>query len=132
MGDAVKLLPDTHVLLWWMDGDQRLSRRVGEMLISADHDVYISAVCAIEMATKVSIRKLRLPSPLREALAELRDRLDALPLPVTVDHAMRLADLPLHHRDPFDRLLVAQASVEGMTLLSQDPQMLKYGIPVVS
>ena len=132
MGNAVKLLPDTHVLLWWMQGDERLSRRAGEMLISADHDVYLSAVCAIEIAAKVNIGKLRLPAPVGDVLAELRERLDMLPMPLTAEHAVRLVDMPLHHRDPFDRLLVAQAMVEGVTLISYDRWITSYGVSVVN
>jgi PIN domain nuclease of toxin-antitoxin system len=85
----------------------------------------------MEWATKVSIGKLKLPAPVGEVYEDLRRRLRALPMPVTVEHGAKLADLPLHHRDPFDRLLVAQAQVESLSLVSADPEIAKYDVDVI-
>ncbi len=96
-----------------------------------NHDVYVSAASAWEMTIKSSIGKLTLPAPpecwIREQL-----RLNAfLPLPVSIEHALAVASLPLLHKDPFDRMLIAQANVEGLTLITDDAIIPQYAVKVL-
>lgn len=123
-----RLLLDTHVWLWWQADDSRLGSQTRALLQRAS-EVRFSAVSAWEIAIKVAIGKLRLPSD-----ADISDELahsGFLGLPVEIAHAEDVRRLPLLHSDPFDRLLVAQSRLEGLTLVSADRQLAAYGIPVV-
>lgn len=120
----MKLLLDTHAAVWWLTDDSRLGRNAERLLASGRHQVLASAIVDIEMAIKVATGKARAP---REITATLL-RGGGSALPVTAEHAEATRDLPLHHRDPFDRLLVAQAMVEDAVLLSGDAHLDAYGV----
>jgi PIN domain nuclease of toxin-antitoxin system len=121
----VNLLLDTHVLIWWDEG-RRLTSEARRAIGEAD-DVYVSAASAWEIAIKTGLGRLKPSRTVEQAAAES----GFLELPVTFRHAARVASLPPHHRDPFDRLLVAQATEEGLTLVSRNPAFGAYGITVV-
>lgn len=118
----MKLLLDTHVLLWWLAQSKRLPRAARDAIADADL-VYISAVTAWEIAIKVSLGKLGFRGDVEEQLALNQ----FLALPVTVGHAVAAGKLPPHHGDPFDRMLVAQASAESLTLVTGDVRIRRYG-----
>jgi PIN domain nuclease of toxin-antitoxin system len=118
----VNLLLDTHVLIWWDEG-RRLSGAARRAIEAAD-SVYVSAASAWEVAIKIGLGRLR-PSRTVEAAAEESGFLE---LPITFRHGQRVTGLPAHHRDPFDRLLVAQAEVEGLTLVTRDPVFERYAV----
>jgi PIN domain nuclease of toxin-antitoxin system len=118
----VNLLLDTHVLIWWDEG-RRLASGARRAIEAAD-TVYVSAASAWEVAIKIGLGRLRAARTVDQAALES----GFLELPITFRHAERVADLPAHHRDPFDRLLVAQAEVEGLTLVTRDPVFERYGI----
>ena len=122
----MKLLLDTHVVLWWVGDDRRLNTAARKAIATADI-VWVSAATASEVAIKVSLRKLRMHEPLGVTVAAD----DFTELPVTFKHANELAGLPFHHTDPFDRLLVAQARVEGATIVTHDRALEPYGVPVI-
>lgn len=122
----MKLLLDTHVVLWWQRDDRRLSRKARRAIADADV-VWVSAVSAWEVAIKTALGRLRLSEPFRALLAAD----DFTELPLTLAHAEALAALPAHHADPFDRALVAQASTEGATLVSHDRALASYRVPVI-
>jgi PIN domain nuclease of toxin-antitoxin system len=121
------LLLDTHVLLWWLADDPTLSDRAREAVVDAESVVYVSAATVWEIAIKQSIGKLEAPSDL-EAQIE-RHRFE--PLSITMAHAYAAGFLPRHHDDPFDRLLVAQAAAEGLTIVTRDPRIGQYGVPTL-
>jgi PIN domain nuclease of toxin-antitoxin system len=123
-----RLLIDTHVWLWWQADDPRLGPATRRLMQHAS-EVRFSAASAWEIAIKVGIGKLTLPKG-ADISAELV-RSGFLELPVAVAHADDVRHLPALHADPFDRLLVAQARVEALTLVSADRQLSAYGIPVV-
>ena len=123
-----RLLLDTHVWLWWQAGDSRLGARTRQLVQRAS-EVRFSVVSAWEIAIKCAIGKLTLPADANIA-AELAHS-GFLPLPVELAHAEDVRHLPLLHHDPFDRLLVSQARVEGLTLVTADAQLAAYGIAVV-
>lgn len=123
-----RLLLDTNVVVWLLLGDRdAVSRRAARALMDERNSVALSAVSVWEIAIKRSLGKLDIEPSWRNALA----RLDFDPLPVTAAHAHEVEALPWHHRDPFDRLLVAQATLEGHALVSADPRLADYGVDVV-
>jgi PIN domain nuclease of toxin-antitoxin system len=117
-------LLDTHVLAWWLFDDPRLGSAARDVMADPTNVVFVSAASVWEIAIKKSLGKIAAPDDLvarvEEAIFE--------PLPVGLDHAQHVATLPLHHRDPFDRLLVAQAQVEGATLVTVDDALAAYDV----
>jgi PIN domain nuclease of toxin-antitoxin system len=123
----VKLLLDTHVLLWWLDDCPRLGLTARRAIADRGHHVYVSAASVWEASIKESKGLLRLSENFDSKLASE----PFLPLPVTHQHARKGARLPVLHKDPFDRLLVAQCQLEHMTLVTQDKMLADYNIPVI-
>jgi PIN domain nuclease of toxin-antitoxin system len=124
----VKLLLDTHVLLWCFIRPKKISARAAKLIRSGQHAVWFSACSVWEIEIKRATGKLTIPDDLLEVAAESR----FTELPVTALHAQELRHLPNHHADPFDRLLVAQARVEGMTLVTVDEKILAYPVSTIS
>lgn len=122
----MKLLLDTHAVLWWQADDRRLSVTARRAIATADV-VWVSAASGWEVAIKAALGRLRADEPFAVTVAAD----DFTELPVTLAHAARLQALPSHHADPFDRLLVAQAMVEGATLVTRDAALGAYGVPVL-
>lgn len=124
----MRVLLDTHSFLWLVTDDPKLSERAKTIFLDGTNELLCSAVIGFEIAVKYSLRKLELAEPPREFM-ENRIRKNALrPFSVTLAHTYRVAHLPFHHRDPFDRLLVAQALEEDLPLLSADEILSEYGI----
>lgn len=123
----MRILPDTHVLLWWLADDERLTPRYRVALEDASNHVWFSAVSIVEVAIKSSLGKLRAPHDAAQVLSAG----GFLELPLNAEHATALATLPWHHRDPFDRMLLAQATVEGMVLATVDPRFGAYGVDLL-
>jgi len=126
----MKLLLDTHVLLWVLSAPFRLSRGAAEAIVRADNRVAVSAASAWDIAIKQSIGKLTLPGPAERWLPGVMAERGLEWLDVTPDDALGVRTLPWHHRDPFDRLLVAQAMRGGWTLVTRDETLAAYGVPV--
>ncbi|MBM3773761.1 MAG: type II toxin-antitoxin system VapC family toxin [Acidobacteria bacterium] len=122
----MRLLLDTHVLLWWLAASSRLTSKA-RSAIAGSPAVYVSAATAWEISIKKRLGKLDAPDDLEAALESSRFQ----PLPVTIPHALAAGSLALHHEDPFDRMLIAQAQAEGLTLVTRDPRMKMYGAPVL-
>jgi PIN domain nuclease of toxin-antitoxin system len=122
----LNLLLDTHVLLWWLADSPRLSRTARTAIRDSDL-TYVSAASAWEIEIKKSLGKLSAPDNLEATLGAYRLR----PLAVTVAHAIAAGRLPRHHGDPFDRMLIAQASLESLTLVTRDARLKVYGVPVL-
>ncbi len=127
----MRVLLDTHALVWAMADPARLSPRARLTITNAATDAYASVVSAWELAILERLGRVRLGAPLEslfsEGLAALRIRL----LPIQVQHVARVASLPDHHRDPFDRLLIATAMTEKLTLVSRDRAFARYGVATV-
>jgi PIN domain nuclease of toxin-antitoxin system len=126
----VKLLLDTHALLWFAADDRRLGRRAQRAMESADAELYISAATVWEMAIKCSVGRLALPSHVDRYVGDKLNEGYRM-LPVEWSHAAAVEQMPWHHRDPFDRLLAAQALVEEMPVVTRDRVFRKYGLETV-
>jgi PIN domain nuclease of toxin-antitoxin system len=126
----MKLPLDTHTFMWWDSDLDKLPARVQALCFQPENQLVLSLVSVWEMQIKIQIGKLDLGKPLAEAIAHQCQTNQIELLPVYYDHVLALDHLPLHHKDPFDRLLLAQARVEGMVILSKDPQFRAYAVPV--
>ena len=123
----MKLLLDTHAALWWLADDDRIGQEVIRHLTDDTNQVLISAVVVWEVAIKRSLGKLDAPEDLAPTLLGA----GAQPLPVTPEHAAAVEKLPWRHRDPFDRMLVAQALTEDAAIVSRDEPLSEYGVTIV-
>ena len=122
----MNLLLDTHIFLWWRANEPRLGAEARTAISDADV-VFVSVASAWEVAIKMSLGKLRLEGRFGDGV----DQSGFRPLPITFEHAEHVSSLPPHHRDPFDRLLIAQALSEGLTVVTGDRKFKPYKIPVV-
>lgn len=123
----MKLLLDTHAFLWTALLRKRLSAAAIDAIEEPANDVFVSVASVWEIEIKRAKGKLPVPDKIEEALSESR----FLPLPVTLEHVLTVESLPHHHRDPFDRILIAQAQREGMTLVSSDREFRRYPVAVL-
>ena len=122
------MLLDTHALLWWLAGDKRLSRKARGIIGDADHLVLVSAASAWEITTKYRLGKLPGAEVVAGDVAGVVRAQSFTPLPISVVHAQQAGALPGEHRDPFDRMLIAQAQCEGLTLISNEVLFDNYGV----
>jgi PIN domain nuclease of toxin-antitoxin system len=127
----MKLLLDTHAFLWWVEGTPILGRRARAEVSNPDNEVFVSIASCWELASKLSLGKLRLTQNLERFIPEQLTRNGFALCGVEFRHVARVADLPFHHRDPFDRLLVAQALQNDLTIVSADRVLRKYGVSVL-
>jgi PIN domain nuclease of toxin-antitoxin system len=123
----MNLLLDTHALLWWLDDNPSMTKNAKEIISDGMNAVFVSAAVIWEIEIKKALGKLRIPSDFREVL----DHQSFEMLPVTVEHAHEVGSLPNLHRDPFDRMVIAQARVEGFTVVTRDTVFGKYRIPII-
>jgi PIN domain nuclease of toxin-antitoxin system len=123
----LRLLLDTHAALWWLSDDSRLGATAASQLDDDSNQVLLSAAVVWEVAIQRSLGKLEAPDGFAPRLLEA----GAVPLAVSVEHAAGAERLPHHHRDPFDRLLVSQATIERASIVSADPKLRAYDVPVV-
>jgi PIN domain nuclease of toxin-antitoxin system len=124
----VRLLLDTHALVWYVDQDHLLSAAARTAMSDPANDLLLSAASIWEIAIKVALNKLSLAMPYRQWIDQAMADLGVAVLPITAEYADVQTRLTFHHRDPFDRLLVAQAQVENVPLVSADPVFEQYGI----
>lgn len=127
----MRALLDTHVLLWWLTDDDRLSRKARRIIADPRSELFFSAASSWEVAIKAAIGRLGLPDPPRILIPKVMREQSISSLEITHAHALAVADLPPHHRDPFDRLLAAQSCLEKLPLLTGDPVFAEYGIKTV-
>ena len=125
----MRLLLDTHALIWWLTDDDRLSRGARRAIASTENQVFASACSGYEIAYKQ--QRGRLPSPLPFPIADLIRRAFFTPLPITAEQAEAAGKLPGPHRDPWDRILIAQACTEGLAVVTIDRVFSDYKVPVV-
>ncbi|MBI2321763.1 MAG: type II toxin-antitoxin system VapC family toxin [Chloroflexi bacterium] len=127
----MNLLLDTNALLWWLGEPERIRSEVRRAIADARNAVYVSAASAWEIAIKAALGRLSVPPDARTWLPEALRANRFTPLLIGMEHALGVEHLPRHHADPFDRLLLAQALAEGLTIVTGDPQLEPYGIPLL-
>lgn len=127
----MRVLLDTHVLLWWRLDPARVTQAVQDLFTRPGTDLLWSAASTWEMAIKSGRGRLRLPEPVFVYVQRVIREERLTPLPVEHSHAATVETMPLHHMDPFDRLLIAQAQVEGVPLVTADPLLRSYGVPLI-
>ncbi len=125
-------LLDTHIFLWWIADDPRLLPSMRALLSDPNTALFFSAASTWEIAIKAQIGKLRIEGDPASFLARHLQRNAIQPLPVQISHAMQIFHLPLHHRDPFDRILVAQSQIEDLPIITTDPWIMRYDVNVAS
>ena len=121
----MKLLLDTHALLWFIGNDPQLSATARENIENPAHEKFVSAASLWEIAVKLSLEKLKLPRPFGEVFPQQLEVNGFELLPISCAQLNQLVALPFHHRDPFDRLLIAQALADGMTVVTRDLEFSK-------
>ena len=126
----MRALLDTHAFLWWISNDARLSARCRAIIANGGNEILFSAVSAWEIAVKAGIGRLAVPGDLETYILDQVSQNRFEILPISLSHALRVSRLPNHHKDPFDRMLVAQAQVEKVTILTGDAQIARYPIRV--
>ncbi len=127
----MKYLLDTHTFIWWDSNQARLSAAALALCADKSNILWLSLVSIWELQIKIQLNKLSCRLPLADLITDQQQTNDIELLPIETTHIFALDTLPLHHKDPFDRLLIAQAQVEGATLISNDPWFDNYAIPRV-
>ena len=127
----MRLLLDTHAFLWFIGGDERLSAKAKEAIADLENEVFLSVASLWEIAVKINVGKLKLPRPFGELIPEQLMQNEIAILRFELSHMTRYVDLPLHHRDPFDRLIVVQSQMEEMPLVSKDETFGSYDVDLL-
>jgi|SRR5690554_2551073 len=127
----MRLLLDTHAFVWAVADSGKLSKGASEAIRSADSELFLSSAVAWELATKYRIGKFPQAESIIEQYGLLAEDLVARHLPITPEHALRAGAMPVDHRDPFDRVLAAQAQIEGLQLITLDPAFGQFDVKVV-
>ena len=128
----MKLLLDTNIFIWLNDAPQRIPERIMSIVTDPDNNLSLSLVSIWEMQIKIQLGKLQLQDSLQQILTTQQSDNDLQILTIELVHILRLADLPHHHRDPFDRLIIAQTQAEEMTLVSADAVFTNYDVNLLS
>jgi PIN domain nuclease of toxin-antitoxin system len=127
----VNLLLDTHTFIWWDSEATRLSPKALASCQDKENILFLSVATVWEMQIKLQLGKLKLRLPLTQVIENQQEINNLKILPVTLAHALAVGKLPAHHKDPFDRLLIAQAKVEDFTLISADPVFVQYSVKLI-
>jgi len=127
----LKYLLDTSVWLWSLTASDRIRREGRELLARGTEELYLSAASSWEIGIKVALGKLTLPEPVASYVPKRMSAQAIRPLPITHGHALAVVGLPQYHNDPFDRLLIAQAQAEGMTILTADRAFRQYAVELI-
>ncbi|MGQ0594102.1 MAG: type II toxin-antitoxin system VapC family toxin [Gammaproteobacteria bacterium] len=127
----MNLLLDTHVLIWWLGDLPMLSAGARDVVTDRENEAFVSSASAFEISTKYRLGKLPVAPAFVDGLAEHLRREGFRPLAISLPHALAAGRLPGPHKDPFDRILIAQARLEGFTVVTSDPIFQRYRVPVV-
>lgn len=127
----MKYLLDTSVFLWSLGAEHKLNQKARDLLSSSDSALYLSAASSWEIAIKFALGTLALPKPPSQFVPSAIRALAIRPLDITHSHSLTAGELPPHHRDPFDRMLIAQTNMENMVLLTADRTFLKYDVTIM-
>jgi PIN domain nuclease of toxin-antitoxin system len=127
----MRALLDTHTFLWWITDNPQLSSRVREIIRDGNNELFLSAASGWEIVIKAQLGRLNLPDNLEHFISEQLAINSIYSLPVQMSHALHVFVLPNHHQDPFDRIIVAQAQLENLAILTADQQIARYPVEVI-
>jgi len=127
----MRVLLDTHAFLWWITDHPKLSSRAREVIGDGSNELLLSAATGWEIAIKAKLKRIRLPEPPGHFISEQMTLNGIQGLPVQMGHALHVYTLPDHHRDPFDRMLVAQSQMENLPILTDDPLISLYRVKII-
>ncbi len=127
----MRFILDTHVWIWWIAEPERLSEQAVQMIEASENQVFISTASAWELSIKYSLGKIKLPSNIEDFFMFIFPKCGFTTIRVEFIHALKVASLPHHHNDPFDRLLIAQAQIEKMPIITADKKFSKYDIEII-
>lgn len=127
----MRILLDTHAFLWWVSNDPRLSTKARSLVEDISNEIVVSAVSGLEIAIKSQIGKLTVASDLERFISNQITQNYFTILPVQLPHTLHIHTLPMHHRDPFDRMLVAQSQLENLSILTVDPLITQYDVTTI-
>lgn len=123
----MRILIDTHILIWFLEGNNSLSKSRRQIIAASTNDVFVSIASLWEMAVKISIGKLTLAQPLADVIKQI-DLENIEVSAISPEHILQVSTLPFHHRDPFDRIIIAQAQIEKLDVMSDDKEFSSYNI----
>lgn len=123
----MRFLLDTHVFIWWMEKSKKLSKDIYEDINNPDNIIFISVVAIWEIIIKSRAKKIKIKFNLESSV----EKVGFKAIPIQLSHVLEVEKLPLHHKDPFDRILISQANVENLTLITSDQKIWKYILPLI-
>ncbi len=126
----MRLLIDTHILIWFLEGNKLLSKSRRRLVANPQNDIFVSIASLWEMAIKISVGKLTLAKPLADVIKQIVIE-DFEILPITPEHSLQVSTLPFHHRDPFDRIIIAQSQTENFAIVTDDNDFKIYGVKLL-
>ena len=126
----MRILIDTHILIWFLEGNESLAKSRQELLSEIGNDVFVSIGSLWEIAIKLSLGKLRTKNSLNEIIIQIESENIKI-LPISPEHVSHVESLPFHHRDPFDRILISQAQVDGLSVMSSDRAFSDYEVELL-
>lgn len=126
----MRYLIDTHILIWFLEGNKFLAKSRRQIIADSQNEIYVSIASFWEMAIKISIGKLTLANPLNDVIKQIAAENIEI-LPIASEHILQVSVLPFHHRDPFDRIIIAQAKVENLPVMTDDSEFGNYKIKIL-
>lgn len=126
----MQLLIDTHILLWFLEGNKLLLKSRRQIIVNPNNDIFVSIASLWEIAIKISVGKLTLAKPLADIIKQIAIE-DFEILPILPEHTVQISALPFHHRDPFDRMIIAQSKVENLKIMTDDGEFGSYGVKIL-
>ena len=126
----MQLLMDTHILIWFLEGNNLLANSRRQIITDSQNEVFVSIASLWEMAIKISVGKLTLAKPLGDVIKQIIiENIDILP--ISPEHTLHVSTLPFHHRDPFDRIIIAQSKVGNLPIMTNDGEFINYGVQLL-
>ncbi|MDQ3800634.1 MAG: type II toxin-antitoxin system VapC family toxin [Acidobacteriota bacterium] len=126
----MRLLIDTHILIWFLEGNKSLSKARRQIIVDAQNDVFLSIASLWEIAIKISLGKLTFSQPFADVVKQIAVE-DIKVLSITPEHTLQVSALSFHHRDPFDRIIIAQAQIENLPVMTSDAEFGSYAIKIL-
>jgi PIN domain nuclease of toxin-antitoxin system len=126
----MRLIIDTHILIWFLEGNQLLSKTRRQIISKSENDIFVSIASLWEIAIKISLGKLTISQPFADVIKQLAAE-DIEILSILPEHALQVSTLPFYHRDPFDRIIIAQAQIEKLAIITADTEFAKYGVKIL-